>query len=849
MVKIRKLTVAGGFEKFSERARRVLTLAQEEAQKNNNNYIGTEHLLLGLVREQEGLAAKILVNLGADLGKLRSSVELVLRKGAGAESSDMRLTPRAKQVIQLAVDETRQFNRPSVDTEHILIGIMRDGGGVAANLLESAGITVERVREETEELGKGERTDARGGRHASQRTPVLDSLGSDLTALATEGKIDPVVGRSTEIERVIQILSRRTKNNPVLIGEAGVGKTAIVEKLASLIVNDEVPETIRNKRVVTLELGALVAGTKYRGEFEERLKKVLNELRSSRTCILFIDEIHAMVGAGAAEGAVDASNILKPALARGEIQIVGATTYDDYRKYVERDPALERRFQPVNVEPPDVETTVEILRGIKGPYEKHHGLTITDSAIETASRLAEQYITDRFMPDKAIDLIDEASSRVRIRHGSVPKELRNARRLLEEIQKKKDSAIEAQDYKVAADLRDSELQQMTALENLEAKWGKMRPRGKPEVSSDDIAEVVSMWTRIPLTRIGVEEKENLIHLEEQLEEEVIGQTEAVATVAGAIRRSRTGFKDPNRPMGVFMFLGPTGVGKTHLVKKLAERVFGSEEAMIRLDMSEYMERHTVARLVGAPPGYVGFNEGGQLTEAVRRRPYSLVLFDEIEKAHPDVYNTLLQVFEDGRLTDARGRRVNFKNTILVMTSNLGSDLLLSSGRMGFGGSEQSDQEEAEYERIKERVMETIKEPANGFRPEFLNRIDASVVFRPLGKGEILKIVGLQLKEVQQRVFSHGIVLEISKEARENMAEQGFDPQLGARPLRRLILEKVEDVLAERVLNDDFKTGDTIKVDFDNRKKEFHLSRVPMDDDTPFDKSAKVSSPETTGKSG
>ncbi len=818
--------MAGSFDKFSERARRVLALAQEEAQKNNNNYIGTEHILLGLVREHEGLAARTLINIGIDIRKIKSSVELAIKEGAVSEDGDVRLTPRAKRVIELAVDETRQFNRSAIGTEHILIGIMRDGAGTAADILQSAGVTLDKLRDETHKLDKSV-DKQKEPRLASNKTPTLDSLGVDLTSLAAEGMIDPVVGREVEIERVVQILSRRIKNNPVLIGEPGVGKTAIVEKLASLIIQDDVPDTLQNKRLVTLEMGSLVAGTKYRGEFEGRLKKILNELRTSRNCILFVDEIHTIVGAGAAEGAVDASNILKPPLSRGEIQIIGATTHDDYRKYIERDPALERRLQPVTVDPPDAKATIEILRGIKEPYEKHHGLIITDTALETASRLADRYITERFMPDKAIDLIDEASSRVRIKHSAVPKELKEARNKLEKIKNQKETAISSQDYKSAANLRDQELKQQSIVEELEAKWGKLRPTEKPQVTSEDVAEIVSMWTRIPLTRIGIAEKDKLLHLEELITKEVIGQSEAVHVVASAIRRSRAGLKDPRRPMGVFLFLGPTGVGKTHLVKKLAEQVFGSEDAMVRLDMSEYKERHSVARLLGSPPGYIGFEEGGQLTEAIRKRPYSLILFDEIEKAHPDVYNTLLQVFEDGQLTDGKGNTVNFKNSILVMTSNLGSNLLLSSGSIGFEKTSTEDlSSESEYQNMKSRVMEAVKEPANGFRPEFLNRIDSIVVFRSLGKKAILKVVDLQIQELQKLVFTHGIMLEASQKSREQLAEQGFDNQMGARPLRRLIREKIEDVLSEYLLNGKFKLGDTVMVDF--AQGEFTIELVNTD---------------------
>jgi len=724
------------FEKFSERARRVLSLAQEEAQRFNHNYIGTEHILLGLVRETEGVAARVLSNLNVELVKVRSAVEFIIGRGERPTPGEIGLTPRAKKVIELAVDEARRLNHSYIGTEHLLIGLMREGEGVAAGVLESLGVSLEKVRDETNSIIANQASTLSSGGSSSQsssrssRTPTLDELGVDLTKRAAEGNLDPVVGRDTEIQRVIQILSRRTKNNPVLIGEPGVGKTAIVEKLAHMVVDGDVPETLQGKRVVTLDMGALVAGTKYRGEFEERLKKVIAELKSAGNCVLFIDEMHTIVGAGAAEGAVDAANILKPSLARGELQAVGATTQDDYRKYVERDPALERRFQPVVIDAPDAITTVDILRGVKGMYEQHHDLEITDEALEIAATLADRYIADRQLPDKAIDLIDEAASRVRIKHSTIPKELREAQKELEAVRREKDEVISAQKYETAAELRDRELKLVTKIEQLDAEWKKENPGvGEAKVTADDIAEVVAMWTRIPVTRLDVEEKERLIKMENALRLNVVGQDEALSVISKAVRRSRAGLKDPKRPIGAFLFLGPTGVGKTHSVKKLAEYLFGEEDAMIRLDMSEFMEKHSVARLVGAPPGYVGFDEGGQLTEAVRRRSYSVILLDEIEKAHPDVFNILLQVFEDGHLTDSKGRKVDFKNTVIVMTSNLGSSLIQSSGGLGFnmaGGKN----EELDYERVKARVLEAVQDPRNGFKPEFLNRIDSTVVFQP-----------------------------------------------------------------------------------------------------------------------
>ena len=713
------------------------------------------------------------------------------------------------------MDEARRLNHLYIGTEHLLIGLMREGEGVAAGVLESLGISLEKVRGETNRIIQKQSSGQSGEAAAatrSSRTPTLDELGVDLTKRAGDGELDPVVGRNSELQRVIQILSRRTKNNPVLIGEPGVGKTAIVEKLARLVVAGDVPETLQGKRVVTLDMGALVAGTKYRGEFEERLKKVIAEMKQAGNCVLFIDEMHTMVGAGAAEGAVDAAAILKPSLARGELQVVGATTQDDYRKYVERDPALERRFQPVTVDAPDALTTVDILRGIKGMYEKHHDLEITEEALETAAQLADRYIPDRQLPDKAIDLIDEAASRVRIKHSTVPKDLRNAQKELDTVRREKDESISAQKYEIAAELRDRELKLVATIERLDAKWKKENPGvGEAKVTSEDISEVVAMWTHIPVTRLDNEEKERLITMEDALRLHVVGQDEALTVISKAVRRSRAGLKDPKRPIGAFLFLGPTGVGKTHSVKKLTEYLFGEEDAMIRLDMSEFMEKHSVARLVGAPPGYVGFDEGGQLTEAVRRRSYSVILLDEIEKAHPDVLNILLQVFEDGHLTDSKGRKVDFKNTVIAMTSNLGSGLIQSSGGLGFGLGKQSG-ETLDYARVKDRVLEAVKDPRNGFKPEFLNRIDATVVFQPLDRVHILEIVDIMLKEVQGRVLEHGLVLQVTEPTRDYLADKGFDPKMGARPLRRLIQDEVEDQLSEKLLRGKFSAGEIIELD-------------------------------------
>ena len=804
------------FEKFSERARRVLSLAQEEAQRFNHNYIGTEHILLGLVRETEGVAARVLLNLNVELVKVRSAVEFIIGRGERPTPGEIGLTPRAKKVIELAVDEARRLNHHYIGTEHLLIGLMREGEGVAAGVLESLGVGLEKVREETNSIIQKQSSSQSSSSRSStrtSRTPALDELGVDLTKRAADGDLDPVVGRDSELQRVIQILSRRTKNNPVLIGEPGVGKTAIVEKLAHLVVDGDVPETLQGKRVVTLDMGALVAGTKYRGEFEERLKKVIGELKTAGNCVLFIDEMHTMVGAGAAEGAVDAANILKPSLARGELQVVGATTQDDYRKYVERDPALERRFQPIVVDAPDAITTVEILRGVKGMYEQHHDLEILDEALETAATLADRYIADRQLPDKAIDLIDEAASRVRIKHSTVPKSLREAQKELDAVRREKDEVISAQKYETAAELRDRELKLVTKIEQLDDGWKKENPdAGEAKVTADDIAEVVAMWTRIPVTRLDVEEKERLINMEDALRLNVVGQDEAISVISKAVRRSRAGLKDPKRPIGAFLFLGPTGVGKTHSVKKLAEYLFGEEDAMVRLDMSEFMEKHSVARLVGAPPGYVGFDEGGQLTEAVRRRSYSVILLDEIEKAHPDVFNVLLQVFEDGHLTDSKGRKVDFKNTVIVMTSNLGSSLIQSSGGIGFNFGRQ-DSETLDYQRVKDRVLEAVKDPQNGFKPEFLNRIDSTVVFHPLERAHILEIVDIMMKEVEGRVLEHGLVMQVTDATRDYLVERGFDPKMGARPLRRLIQDEIEDELSEKLLRNEFGAGDTVELDF------------------------------------
>jgi len=806
------------FEKFSEKARKVLSLAQEEAQRFNHNYIGTEHILLGLVKESDGAAARILISLSLELNKVRSAVEFIIGRGERRPSpGEIGLTPRAKKVIELAVDEARRLNQQFIGTEHLLIGIMREGEGVASGVLESLGLTLDKIRSEATRISSqtGYTSSASSSKTAS-KTPTLDQLGIDLTKLARDEKLDPVVGRSREIDRVIQILSRRTKNNPVLIGEPGVGKTAIVEALAQKIISDDVPQGLANKRLIALDMGILVAGTKYRGEFEERLKKVIEELKSSGNCIIFIDEMHTMVGAGAAEGAVDAANILKPSLARGELQCIGATTVDDYRKYVERDPALERRFQTVQVLEPSEEESIEILKGIKSKYEEHHGLIISNEAIVTAAELASRYISDRFMPDKAIDLIDEAASKVKIRRTSMPLTAKEVGSVLDKVRRDKDEALAQQQYEYAAELHEREQSLRDKIDNFPTQI----PQGNdilfdeesdlPIVTSEDVAEVTSMWTGIPVTRLATEELEKLLQMESVLHDKVIGQDEAVEQVSKAVRRARAGFKDPKRPIGNFLFLGPTGVGKTYLVRALSEFMFGTEDSVVRLDMSEFMERHAVSRLVGAPPGYVGYEDGGQLTEIVRRKSYSVILLDEIEKAHPDVFNILLQIFDDGHLTDAKGRKVDFRNTIIVMTSNIGSDLIRQERFMGFSlKSEDGNTVAQKYARMKNKVMDEVK---TFFRPEFLNRLDGSVVFHPLSKEHIINIVELMLAEVSQQLLNKGISIEFSSSAKELLADKGFDPIFGARPLRREIQDRIEDKLADQFLSGNFGPGDTIKAD-------------------------------------
>jgi len=797
------------FARFTQRAQKVLFLAQEEARGMNYPYVGTEHLLLGLIREGEGVAAKTLAALGIEADRVRAAVEQMVEKANAPVPPEIGLTPRAKRVLELAVDEARRMGHNYVGTEHLLLGLIREGEGVAARVLNAAGADQNRVRGVIMQMLGGATPQAGaqpGAARPAAGTATLDQFGRDLTALAKEDKLDPVVGREKEIERVIQILSRRTKNNPVLIGEPGVGKTAIAEGLAQRIVTGNVPEVLLQKRVVTLDLPSMVAGTKYRGEFEERIKKVIEEIIKAGNIIVFIDELHTLIGAGAAEGAIDAANILKPALARGELQCIGATTLDEYRKHIERDPALERRFQPITVEEPTVEETIAILRGLRDKYEAHHRVRFTDAALEAAARLSARYITDRFLPDKAIDLIDEAGSRVRLQAFTAPPNVKDLEKRIEEIQKEKEAAVNGQEFEKAAQLRDKEQELKKELEARRLAWQSAQSNQELVVDEEDIAQIVSSWTGIPVKRLAREESERLLHLEDVLHRRVIGQDEAVQAVARAVRRARAGLKDPKRPIGSFIFLGPTGVGKTELARALAEALFGDEDALVRLDMSEYMERFAVSRLVGSPPGYVGYEEGGQLTEAVRRRPYTVVLLDEIEKAHPDVFNILLQVLEDGRLTDAKGRTVDFRNTVIIMTSNVGVHTLRREGTLGFRAAED---QRAGYERMKERVMEELKRT---FRPEFLNRLDEVIVFHSLDAEHIRKIVGLMVDDVAARMRENDVHIEVTEAARDLLAKEGFDEQYGARPLRRAIQRQIEDRLSEEMLKGTFKRGDRVIID-------------------------------------
>ncbi|HEY9802432.1 MAG TPA: ATP-dependent Clp protease ATP-binding subunit [Leptolyngbyaceae cyanobacterium] len=800
------------FERFTEKAIKVIMLAQEEARRLGHNFVGTEQILLGLIGEGTGVAAKVLKSMGVNLKDARIEVEKIIGRGSGFVAVEIPFTPRAKRVLELSLEEARQLGHNYIGTEHLLLGLIREGEGVAARVLENLGVDLSKVRTQViRMLGETAEVSATG-QSGRTKTPTLDEFGSNLTQMATDNKLDPVVGRAKEIERVIQILGRRTKNNPVLIGEPGVGKTAIAEGLASRIANKDVPDILEDKRVVTLDIGLLVAGTKYRGEFEERLKKIMDEIRQAGNVILVIDEVHTLIGAGAAEGAIDAANILKPALARGELQCIGATTLDEYRKHIERDAALERRFQPVMVGEPTVDETIEILYGLRDRYEQHHKLKISDEALVAAAKLSDRYISDRYLPDKAIDLVDEAGSRVRLINSQLPPAAKELDKELRQILKEKDDAVRSQDFDRAGELRDREMEIKAEIRAIaQSKTNASGTEGdEPVVTEEDIAHIVASWTGVPVNKLTESESEKLLHMEDTLHQRLIGQEDAVKAVSRAIRRARVGLKNPNRPIASFVFSGPTGVGKTELAKSLASYFFGSEEAMIRLDMSEYMERHTVSKLIGSPPGYVGYNEGGQLTEAVRRRPYTVVLFDEIEKAHPDVFNMLLQILEDGRLTDAKGRTVDFKNTLLILTSNIGSKVIEKGGG-GIGFEFADDQSESQYNRIRSLVNEELKQY---FRPEFLNRLDEIIVFRQLSKAEVTEIADIMLKEVFGRLTEKGITLEVSDRFKDRLIQEGYSPSYGARPLRRAIMRLLEDSLAEEILSGRIKDGDVAFVDVD-----------------------------------
>jgi ATP-dependent Clp protease ATP-binding subunit ClpC len=798
------------FERFTERARQVVVLAQDEARALKHNYIGTEHILLGLLREEEGLAARVLESLDITVEEVRAQVARIVGQGDEVTTGQIPFTPRAKKVLELALREALSLGHNYIGTEHILLGLVRENEGVAARILLDFDADAEKIRNEIIRMlsGPGRRQQGAGAASGekAKTSKLLDQFGRNLTKLAAEGKLDPVVGRQTEIERVMQILSRRTKNNPVLIGEPGVGKTAVVEGLAARISSNQVPEILKGKQIYTLDLAALVAGSKYRGEFEERLKKVMKEITQRGDIILFIDELHNLVGAGAAEGAIDAASILKPALARGELQTIGATTLDEYRKYLERDAALERRFQQIKVDEPSVDDSVQILRGLRDRYEAHHRCTITDEALRAAASLADRYIQDRHLPDKAIDLIDEAASRMRIKTMTAPPRYRELEDEIEKVRQEKEKAIEDQEFEKAANLRDKERKLTQKRRELEEKWRSSEEVEQPEIGEDEIADIVSMWTGIPVFKLTEAETQKLIRMEEELHKRVVGQEEAIIAVSKSIRRARAGIKDPKRPTGSFIFLGPSGVGKTELARTLAEFLFGDEDAMIQVDMSEYMEKHSVSRLVGSPPGYIGYDEGGQLTEAVRRKPYSVVLLDEIEKAHPDVFNILLQILEDGKLTDAQGRKVDFRNTIVIMTSNIGAATISKNQSLGFGVGDETG---LSYDDMKSRIMGELKKV---FRPELLNRIDEVIVFHKLTKEEILVIVDLMLKRLRDQMGEHEAAIELTQEAKELLVEKGYDPAMGARPLRRAIQRHLEDPLADFVLGRSLKPGSTIVVD-------------------------------------
>jgi ATP-dependent Clp protease ATP-binding subunit ClpC len=801
------------FERFTERAKKALSLAQEEAERSHHSYIGTEHLLLALLREDEGLATKVLHNLGVEIDKVRQAIESIVGRDERIIVQQIIPTSRVKKVIEISFEEARRMGHNYVGTEHLLLGLLREGEGIAAHVLEDLGATLDKVQAEIERLLRDSTMEnIEPPPKKPSKTPLLDQFGRDLTELARNNQLDPVIGRETEIERVIQILSRRTKNNPALVGEAGVGKTAIAEGLAQLITLGNVPESLMNKRVLTLDMGPLVAGTKYRGEFEERLKRILDEIRSSRDVVLFIDELHTLVGAGAAEGAIDAASILKPALARGEIQCIGATTLNEYRKYIEKDAALERRFQPVFVDQPTMLETIDILQGVKSLYEKHHKVTITDAAVRAAAVMSDRYVSDRALPDKAIDLIDEGSARVRMKLTTTPAELKELQKAIKKLQAEREEANAHLDYETAAAVGDNANKLTEKYAKKESDWRDKLWETVPEVGEEDIAQIVAAWTGVPVSRLVEEETSRLLRMEEELHERMVGQDEAIKTVSQAVRRARAGLKDPRRPIGSFIFLGPTGIGKTELARALAEYLFDSEDSLIKLDMSEFMERHTTARLVGSPPGYVGYDEGGQLTEAVRRRPYSVILFDEIEKAHPEVFNMLLQILEDGRLSDAKGKVVNFANTVIIMTSNLGiRDVNQAGTSLGFQPAvvDESDEVERRHKNTKEKIDEELKRM---FRPEFLNRVDAVVVFKSLTTGQIRQIVDLQLAKLGKHLVEMQITIEVTDAAKDLLSKEGYDRIYGARPLRRVITSRIEDQLSEHLLRGKIARGDTVQID-------------------------------------
>ncbi len=802
------------FERFTEKAIKVIMLAQEEARRLGHNFVGTEQVLLGLIGEGTGVAAKTLKSMGVTLKDARAEVEKIIGRGSGFVAVEIPFTPRAKRVLELSWDEARQLGHNYIGTEHLLLGLIREGEGVAARVLENLGVDLNKIRSNViKMLGESKPQSVSSGSSSSSsssggktKTPSLDEFGRDLTLAAQELRLDPVVGREKEIERVIQILARRTKNNPVLIGEPGVGKTAVAEGLATRIVNAEVPDILDGKKVIQLDMGLLVAGTKYRGEFEERLKKIMDEIRQAGNIILVIDEMHTLIGAGAAEGAIDAANILKPALSRGEIQVIGATTLDEYRKYVEKDSALERRFQPVIIDEPSEDESIEILKGLKPKYEEHHKLIISDEAIVAAVKLSNKYITDRFLPDKAIDVIDEASSKVRLKVSNLSPEGKELEKELRALIKDKEDAIRNQEFEKASQLRDDEAELKDRIREMTQKYKEEHEANKPTVTAENVAEVISTMTGVPVTKLTEGESERLLKLEDTLHKRVIGQNEAVVAISKAIRRARVGLKSPNRPIGSFIFCGPTGVGKTELAKALAEAVFGSEDNMIRVDMSEFMEKHSTAKLIGSPPGYVGYDDGGHLTELVRKKPYSVILFDEIEKAHPDVFNIMLQILDDGRLTDAKGRHVNFKNTIIIMTSNVGASMITTTAKLGFSTGD--DEAKDKYEKLKETVSEEMKK---AFRPEFLNRIDETIVFAHLTQEEIRQIVDLMLKDLFKRLAERELSVEVTDEVKDHLAKNGYSEAYGARPLRRLIQRKIEDMLAEEILSGKYNPGDTIVI--------------------------------------